>query len=334
METAIKSMDEIARNNILYATSAPSYIQKNNFFHSPNSFLLKGDFVFFESSGCLFHHNKPIINHTLDNILHPMHKVSYDKMVKSSFDASYIELNIHNPVLLTSSWSTNNCYHFFVDVIGKLALMRKFHNLSNFIFLIPSWGKFYKEFFDFMGLNYFEYDKKINYSVKNLLVPSLPGISNRINLDTLTFLREVTRDLIYTKKSYFINRKTRGILNQEELIGLISNFTDLESVFLEDFPLIEQIRMMVNSDLVIGAHGAGFAFSAFKKGGSIAEIFSDKFTNPPYKHMHQQSGLRYRAYFTNPSTGFRFGENHFDNFQVDLSRFKNFLSLELFSSDT
>jgi len=321
----LKNFSQISDLGLIHATSGPSYLQANEFFSAPSSFLLKGDFVFSENCGNIRFKGDVLAVPALDNILHPSHSESFKKALLVSEGYPIISLDVEDPVLLTASWSTNNCYHFFVDVVGKLALLERYYDLRKFNFLIPSWGRYYSDFFAFLGLKVIPYDRNFFYDVRNLLVPSLPGISNRINCDTLAFLRKSTRDLVCdTGINYFIRRKTRGVENELELLDLIRARVDLCPVFLEDFSLIDQVKMIGGSNLVIGPHGAGFAFTAFKKFGHVVEIFSEKFTNPPYRHMHAQSGIPYSAYFSDPLTGFKFGANHFDDFYVDPYLFTKF----------
>ncbi|OIR57968.1 MAG: uncharacterized protein A8A55_1263 [Amphiamblys sp. WSBS2006] len=102
-----------------------------------------------------------------------------------------------------------------------------------------------------------------------------------------------------------IKRKTRKILNHEEVVRIINQFgesikkkkgarLDVTEVFLEDMELGEQLALIKNTDVFIALHGASLGHTMFmRKEAFIIELFPYCFRKTIYKNIARHTGVKY-----------------------------------------
>ncbi|TVZ41281.1 uncharacterized protein DUF563 [Alteromonadaceae bacterium 2753L.S.0a.02] len=88
-------------------------------------------------------------------------------------------------------------------------------------------------------------------------------------------LQEITKDARLPKRIFLARRKTRHILNEDEVFEVLEE-KGFKKVYPEDLSPVDQIRLFMNAETVVAIHGAGLAPLIFAKGGclKVIEIFS------------------------------------------------------------
>lgn len=150
---------------------------------------------------------------------------------------------------------------------------------------------------------------KVSEGFLSLLPPNFtrhivkqPGIVYRPFIDTIPIFVDtalpqsyyLVRDLYKAHispmkkgKSIYIQRKpgqTRTFLNEADLRSKLE-LNGYETIVLEDHEIKEQIRIVSEAEYIIGAHGAGFAFTVFcSPGTKIIEICGKQ--NQESKHYY------------------------------------------------
>lgn len=90
--------------------------------------------------------------------------------------------------------------------------------------------------------------------------------------------------------------QSRNLENRDAILAhFASKGCPLQLVYLEDFPVEEQIRLFSNAEVVIAVHGAGLTNINFCSPGSrVVEIRSPLFWNQSYQAMSNHLPIHYR----------------------------------------
>ena len=100
----------------------------------------------------------------------------------------------------------------------------------------------------------------------NWLVPCYKDVLKQVPLTVLTS----SPKKIYVSRR---NKKVRKVINEKELIYVLEKL-GFSTIYFEDYPIIEQIKIASESSQIIGIHGAGLQNINFcKKGTKILELF-------------------------------------------------------------
>lgn len=125
-------------------------------------------------------------------------------------------------------------------------------------------------------------------------------------------------------KSIYIQRKAseiRTFINEEDVQNMLE-MNGYETVLLENYEIKEQIRIVSEAEYIIGAHGAGLAFTVFcDPSAKVVEIFG-KGNNDRKHYYHIAHVLGHRF--------FRFQDariNEDDNSFVNVKELDSFLKM-------
>jgi len=94
-------------------------------------------------------------------------------------------------------------------------------------------------------------------------------------------------------------KKNRLLLNEKELLEEMSRREGarVSGYCFEDLDFAEQVRIISESDILIGMHGAGMAHLFFLRPGStLIEIFPYKFRKSVYQNFAHMIGLTYLSF--------------------------------------
>ena len=187
-------------------------------------------------------------------------------------------LSVGSYMLVHSPFS-HTYYHWLLESLPKLYLLRDY--ISEVTVLLP---EHYNEDFHQQSLAIFSVSKtvsiqeKYNYHVKSLIgATQLKQAHHNPQLlkGFVEFLKErVSLDFKVADRIYVsrYQAKTRHVKNESHLKPIL-NLHNIKVVYLEDYSFDQQISIFHNSQLVIGAHGAGLANMIFmKKESSILEL--------------------------------------------------------------
>ena len=187
--------------------------------------------------------------------------------------------------LLTGGGGNQNYWHWLFDVLPRLGILEKsVKDVTIDYYLFPDLNqKFQKESLDLLNI---PSDKRLSskifrhLSADQIIATSHPyTILNDPLLDSLNipqwiidFLKKKFLNKVKVQdnefKKIFINRKDgktyRFISNEKEVEKFLEK-KGFKSLTLSNYNFLEQIKIFMNADFIIGLHGAGFANTIFSK---------------------------------------------------------------------
>ena len=341
----IKNLNEAKDLGILFGVGGCAIRQnKLDEMHPPTyggfGFVLKGNFEFYDGCCCVSHKKRGILIPGMDNLHVDAHVDSLKRVTDKLNDQVLTETlpSIDNSeesayVLLTSAWANHNIYHFFADVVGRLAFLSRFVPLENLIYLIPNKSApFYREFFDILNFKTLTYDVEKKY-VGEIYIPSLINASGRMPYETINFLKKsFSKYETLVSKNYYISRSktTRSVENESDLVYFLRKHIDIEVINMEDLTLRQQISLMASAKNIIGPHGAGMACSIFQRTGALFEFFSPFYIHKCFENIHTQTNITYISYAENADVQHNVqGENFMNSYVVDLDKFEAYFLMHV-----
>ena len=184
-----------------------------------------------------------------------------------------------NNILYVTNANSNNFWHWFLDVLQKLEFINQSRDLvSNYKLkiIIPnghdnSYSKKSLEAFDLDF--YFQEKNEIIISDKSILLPDIAPTGNNREKFVLKLSERMRNHWIAKKnvnidnRRIYISRKNapkRKLQNEDEIISILINhgFTVVDCNKLN---FEEQLKYILNSEILISSHGAGFAHMLWMK---------------------------------------------------------------------
>lgn len=163
-----------------------------------------------------------------------------------------------------------NYYHFYLDVLGKLALLDSlgfdpsiplilggYANELPFVKQIINMGKF-------RNRNWIIQDK--NYVFAHEVIYCFSNQTHKQKVDYLLDNLDVSNNFINFNKKTFLTRgprNVRHIINMPEIENLLTEY-GFNIVDTEGLPLSDQIEIFSKTGMLIGIHGAGMTNLIFR----------------------------------------------------------------------
>ncbi|MCL6260427.1 glycosyltransferase family 61 protein [Aquiflexum sp. TKW24L] len=226
---------------------------------------------------------------------------------------------------------SGNYFHWFAECLPRLLFSEAFQE-GHVVILPKSLSKFsfVKESLDLMGVKFEFFEKNQNYVISELILTSLIG---RISEYRKELLVEVGHRLkvgflnIKPWRKIYIRRKpakARNILNEEAVLKVMEEF-QVEVHDFEGYSLMEQIKIINATCLLVSIHGAGLTNMIFMPyTGSVLEFRNEVDGGPStncYFNLSSELGIKY-FYLTNKSTSPK--TNHAD-FTIDIKKLRGVL---------
>lgn len=211
--------------------------------------------------------------------------------------------------LLSGGGGNANFYHWFVDVLSRLALLKQspWHRHVDY-FLVPNTAlSFQKETLELLGI---PAEKIINgmdhphIQAERLIVTSHPRTTTYYVPRYLTdFLNQAFTSLelpfdetIGEHPYLYISRgdaPKRKVTNEAEVISTLEGM-GFTSFALSNYSLKQAIQLFKNAEMVVAPHGAGLTNLLFCQSGTrVLELFSDKFVNHYFYEIASNLNLLY-----------------------------------------
>ncbi len=212
-----------------------------------------------------------------------------------------IDETIKYGILITFLYP-ENYFHWWVDMLARLGIVKSKVNLNQYTFIVNtplnSWQEQSLELILGFKPDLFVRGIK-NVEVKHLLTISSIRTKERFSKIGLEVFR---KNLLRFKsgnsvgpKKIFISRKReagRNITNENECEAVFDKF-GIKKVFFEDLPLLDQIKMINEADLVIAVHGAALTNILFASPNlKVIEIMG-AINNPLYKDLAEGLSIPY-----------------------------------------
>jgi hypothetical protein len=225
--------------------------------------------------------------------------------------------------LVYDFWSVNNYYHWLIDVLPRLLILKQLH--PNCIILLPEGAS------DYMRLSVGALGfTKFHFIPKNRILTGIdiimPGHVAAVGRQDSLLLAQVREQLVNTfasaktssvsKRRVFASRgtqKTRRLLNEEEIFPLLKRY-DIEIVIFDKMTLPQQIQLMQTVDLFIGVHGANMTNLLFlSPDASVIELMDSQHPNLCYSNMATNLSFVYKIV---PCEGIIQANTHENNYDL------------------
>ena len=209
----------------------------------------------------------------------------------------------HVYVLAFDPWSARNYYHWVVDALPRLFILRD--RLQNCLVLLPRNARSYMyesvQLFNPKGT--LELRKHTYARVKNLCLPRPVADSGRHDGTVLMGLRKfilsglegqddagITGERIYVSRA---NQQARRIHNEVEVLELLKTY-GFSLVYFENMSFPEQVAVMRKAKYVISSHGANLTNILFMpEKAKVLEINKNESPNLCYYSLASSINLDY-----------------------------------------
>jgi capsular polysaccharide biosynthesis protein len=201
-----------------------------------------------------------------------------------------------------SQYAPENYYHWILDTLPRLLLLRKFHPGIALITLEPA-AEFVKVTLAALGFdNIVPVTKKQLLEIDKLVLPELLSPSGHVNPIQVRLVRdELMQNLgaqpatIPTRKVYVSRARQhrRKVANQSELDEMLVAH-DFETIYFEELTLSQQIAVMQETVVLLSMHGANLVNLIFLSPTSkVVELVAEKLHNPAYWRLSAVFSLPY-----------------------------------------
>jgi capsular polysaccharide biosynthesis protein len=227
-----------------------------------------------------------------------------------------------NYVLIYDFWARGNYYHWLVDALPRLMLLKDEFKLDNYSLILPrDCPKFMKATLSYFEISNITYLKKNEYlSAPNLMVPYYLAGSGRIHPAKVLEIRDrlvknvsgyAQKERIYVSRS---KQKARRVHNEQDVLALMKEF-NFETVFFEDLSFREQMELVRNTKVMVSSHGANLTNLMFMEPGTkVLELVRSDRPNFCYWALASVCSLKY--YYQLCSIA------RYDHLQVDIDLLK------------
>ena len=229
--------------------------------------------------------------------------------------------------LVYDNWSVTNYYHWLVDTLPRLLLLRERYPDCTLLvpFPVPEYVSFTIAALGFRDT--FALTKNSFVQVQHLIMPSHV---NHPGYQDVSLIRGVRKALLKSfensgnstppssARRIYVSRsrqKIRRLLNEEEILPLLSQY-DFEIVYFEEMSFEQQIEVVRHAEVLMGVHGANLTNMLFMSSGShVIELLNEGMPNPCYFQLASNLELNYHALPCPPSLSSDYINN--DDISVD-----------------
>jgi capsular polysaccharide biosynthesis protein len=199
----------------------------------------------------LTHHNKPS-------------NIKYFKSLVKKWVSS--KETIGEAYLGIQDWSANY-FHWMTETLPSLVALDGVKDKTTIPVLLVSSSirhKHINETLQLLGYTVYYYDIHKSIKISKLHSIKIPVVGSYnesflLNMRNAFFQKLNLMEQIKPFRKIYISRRKatrRKIVNQDDLSILLSNY-DFETVFLEDYTIEHQIKLLYETQCVIAPHGAG-----------------------------------------------------------------------------
>lgn len=213
--------------------------------------------------------------------------------------------------LVFNQWAVGNYFHWLVEALPRLALLRK--HFPDCIVLLPgpAPAAYITETVKAFGCTRIHYLLPGDMlRIPDLLVVAVPGIRGYI---VPALVQEVRTTILAAclparpaeqapQRRIYASRNRQGwrrLTNEAEVVALLTRY-GFETVYFEEMSFAEQVLLMQETAILVGIHGANLTNLLFLPAdGQVVEILSEAYGNPAYLYLANSVG---RPYSVIPAT--------------------------------
>ena len=244
----------------------------------------------------------------------------YLKKIKIYF-STYIVVD--NGIIITDRHSSNY-YHWVTDVLPKVYLIKKRHDLNKFTILIPNFkSSFQRDSIRMITKNVKVIKKNIFlkkcYYISQLNISGCPrpDLIKKVKKKLLLFNKDnLASQKIYISRKY---SKHRRLNNENKIIKFLKS-ENFKIVYPEKLSFIKQIKTFSKANFLISTHGAGLTNLIWMKPYSkVLEIRSfNKYQNSNFA-LSNLFKINYHYFLTKQKNN-----NSNGNYLLNYFKFKKF----------
>jgi capsular polysaccharide biosynthesis protein len=195
---------------------------------------------------------------------------------------------------------SGNYYHFLLDVLPRLALLRQ-AGADPDAYVVDRTTRFQRDLLDHLGLTADRCLSDEHVRADTLVVPSLPDDQLRTPPFIVPWLRAqfLPTDVRPPHRRLYVSRgnvkHTRRVENEGELLALLEPL-GFEAIDPGALAPVDQVRAFAEAEYIVGPHGAGLTNLAFAApGAAVVELFARDYVNECFWALAcTVEGLRYR----------------------------------------
>jgi hypothetical protein len=245
---------------------------------------------------------------------------------------------------------SSNYSHWLQSYLTKLQAIKKFEEKTGDLVTIvvepnpPSWLIDSIKFYGFDDDRIHYWDPETELTVRNLIVPSTRRIEKNNNIlpsriykllspNACDWLRENSIRRVQSSQSSLRTNKTNKVLiirsdspygrkfiNRNEVISKLSDY-GFQPYILSDLSFKEQVELFSQSDIIIGAHGAGLSNMMFGKDCKVIEIMAE---NVDTEKIGTKTGIKPTFYLQSQCLGHEYygviGKGDGKNIHIDVDK--------------
>ena len=197
---------------------------------------------------------------------------------------------------LVNHWS-KSYYHWFLDCLTRIEGLEYYQEQKSCkpVLIIDSnptsWQIESLQLLGYSADDYIQWDQR-KITVKKLVVPAFRQPGNWVSPSALNWLRQRLFSNLSTIENHahsfspriYISRSQasgRQVINEDEVIKVLSPL-GFVSYSLENMSFVEQIRLFLSAEIIIGPHGAGFTNIIFSRKKPIVVELVTPWVSPHY----------------------------------------------------
>ena len=247
----------------------------------------------------------------------------FNKKIKGVGDLTY--------VLIYDFWSAGNYYHWLVDTLPRLLVIKEELKQKNYSLLIPAdCREFIKRTLTYFEINQITYIKRDEFiQVKQLFVPYYLVGSGHIHPPMVYEVKQFFNQAIKSNSSLskiYVSRgrqKARKVVNEDQIIKIVEQF-GFKVIYFEDYTFEQQVEIGKVAKYFVSSHGANLTNMMFMNDGSrVLELI--KSHNPNFCYWGLANAAKVDYYYQLCEV---IGNDHLF---VDIELFK--LNLQLILND-
>lgn len=220
-------------------------------------------------------------------------------------------------VNLSLSGLENNYYHFCVEWLARLHLLRK-STIEIDYYIVPQKHSFQKQYLDLLRIdsqNILTLDEGSYIEAEHLVVPSMINnwepvayrkypsclkqwLPSWLN-DTYKYFDNIESDNNYENEKIYISRTLasyRKLVNEEAIENILNEY-GFSIYCMEILTVEEQIKIFRNAKFIVSIHGSGLANMIHCKSTvKILEIYSEYYHDSSFRILALSLGHKYEYF--------------------------------------
>ncbi len=208
-------------------------------------------------------------------------------------------------VAVLTGLSGHNYFHWMVDILPRLELLRRSRSLSqiDWFWINAAEADFQRQTLRILGVPNHKILAADHYpfiQAERLIAPAFPGHLGWVEPWVLEFLRQQFLPLVSSSQPcyerLYISRRGahhRRLLNEAALLELLEPL-GFRAVELEALTLTEQITLFAQAKVIVAPHGGGLTNSIFcAPGTTVIELMAPSYIRQYYWAISHHLGLQH-----------------------------------------